>query len=73
MLSRTRSQFTRFAGAIVVAERIEDSTVDVAIEADSVDTANPERDAHLRANDFLDSDAHPQLRFRSTAVEWAAG
>ncbi len=73
MLTRTRGHFARFAGTIAVAERIEDSTVEVAIEAESIDTANADRDAHLRDNDFLGSAAHPQLLFRSTAVEPAAG
>lgn len=73
MLTRTRGHFARFAGAITVAERIEDSTVAVDIEAASVDTANPDRDAHLRANDFLGSDQHPALRFRGVVVEPAAG
>jgi polyisoprenoid-binding protein YceI len=39
-----------------VAEPIESSTVDVRIDAASIDTGNPDRDAHLRSADFLHAD-----------------
>ncbi len=72
MLTRTRGHFARFAGTITVAERIEDSAVAVAIAAESVDTAYPDRDAHLRSHDFLGSAAHPEILFRSTGIAPAA-
>ena len=35
----------------------------------SLSTENEQRDAHLRSPDFLDAEKHPEIRFRSTAVE----
>jgi polyisoprenoid-binding protein YceI len=45
------------------------STVEAVIDATSVDTGEPKRDAHLRSADFLDVDHHPSITFRSTRIE----
>ena len=44
------------------------SFVDVELDAASVDTGNPDRDKHLRSADFLDTEHHPTITFRSTEV-----
>jgi polyisoprenoid-binding protein YceI len=44
------------------------SSVEVEIEAASVDTGVAERDAHLRSADFLDVQKYPTLTYRSTKV-----
>ena len=44
------------------------SSLQLTIEAASVDTANPDRDGHLRSDDFLDLEHYPQITFASTAV-----
>jgi polyisoprenoid-binding protein YceI len=38
------------------------------IEAASVDTHEPNRDAHLKSADFFDAERFPQLKFRSTGA-----
>jgi polyisoprenoid-binding protein YceI len=45
------------------------STVEAVIDATSVETGEPERDAHLRSADFLDVERHPSITFRSTSIE----
>lgn len=42
--------------------------VDVSIDAATLSTGEPQRDAHLKSADFLDVANHPQIRFRSTEV-----
>lgn len=69
MVSKVRGQFTSFSGAITVADPPEQSSVEVTIDAASIDTADAKRDEHLRSADFLDVENHPTLTFRSTAVE----
>ena len=69
MISKVRGGFREFEGTIYIAERIEDSWVEVVIEAASIDTRDRTRDEHLRSPEFLDVEHHPELRFKSTRVE----
>jgi polyisoprenoid-binding protein YceI len=69
MVSKVRGRFTRFTGTVTIGETPEASGVVAAIDAASIDTAEPKRDAHLRSADFLDADTYPTLDFRSAAVE----
>ena len=67
-ISKTRGRFSTFSGDIVVAERPEDSRVNVEIDAASVDTRDAGRDEHLRSADFFDVANHPTLTFVTTGV-----
>jgi polyisoprenoid-binding protein YceI len=67
-LSRTRGRFGTFEGTISIGEQPEDSSIDVTIDAASIDTRDEGRDAHLRSDDFFGVEAHPSLRYRSTGV-----
>ena len=67
-LSRVRGAFRSFTGGVDVAEQPEGSSVQVSIDAASVDTGEPARDEHLRSPDFLDVASHPTIDFRSTKV-----
>lgn len=72
-LAAVHGRFSSFTGVITVAEHdVTASTVDVEIEAGSIDTGNAQRDAHLRSRDFLDTANHPTLHFVSTGVTRSA-
>ena len=45
------------------------SSVRVSLDAASIDTGQEARDQHLRSADFLQTDEHPTIEFRSTNVE----
>ena len=49
------------------------SAIAATIYADSVNTHNPERDAHLSSADFLDVTTYPTLEYRSTGISWQEG
>ena len=70
MITTVRGRFERFTVAV---EADEDdptrSSVDVEIEAASVDTRNAQRDADLRSANFLDTDQYPLITFKSTRLE----
>ncbi|MEY9847949.1 YceI family protein [Streptacidiphilus sp. MAP5-3] len=69
MVTKVRGSFNAFNGAVQVdAEKPEQSSVELTIEVDSIDTRNADRDGHLRANDFLDVANHPTITFRSTGA-----
>ncbi|MEM8795182.1 MAG: YceI family protein [Pseudomonadota bacterium] len=50
-------------------ENVEKSTLDVTINAASVDTNSKDRDDHLRSPDFLNAVEFPTITFKSTKVE----
>ncbi len=50
-----------------------DSSVEVEVDLDSIDTNDEKRDAHLRSADFFDTDVHPTMTFRSTSVRRGKG
>ncbi|NEB77691.1 hypothetical protein G3I40_21110 [Streptomyces sp. SID14478] len=64
-LARIHGRFNTFAGALRVADRIEQSAMHVVIDASSIDTNVKMRDDHLRSGDFLDVDRFPTLEFYS--------
>lgn len=45
------------------------SLVTAVLDASSIDTGQAQRDAHLRSPDFLDTEAFPEITFRSTRIE----
>jgi len=69
MFAKVRGAFTDFEGSLVVADDPEESSVEVAIQAASVNTNDENRDNHVRSNDFLNVSEYPTLTFRSTKVE----
>ena len=72
VISKVHGRFARWSGTLALDDqRPEQSRVDIRIESASIDTHEPQRDAHLRSADFLDSDAHPEISFRSTRIESA--
>lgn len=68
-ISKVRGNFTDFSGTITVGETAADSAAHFTIQAASIDTAQPQRDEHLRSNDFLDMENHPTLEFHCTEIE----
>jgi polyisoprenoid-binding protein YceI len=71
MITKVRGRFGTFSGSVNVAEVPEESSVEVTIDAGSVDTGQEQRDAHLRGPDFFDVEKHPTLTFKSTSVSLA--
>ena len=69
MVSKVRGRFTDYEGTIVVADDPADSSVEVVIQAASINTNDENRDNHVRTNDFLGVEEFPTLSFRSTKVE----
>jgi len=68
MLTKVRGRFTEFEGTIEVAERPENSSVNVEVKTASVQTNAEQRDEHLRGADFFESEEYPVMTFRSTGV-----
>jgi polyisoprenoid-binding protein YceI len=67
-VSKVRGRFQRFTVDVVVGETLADSSVTAVIDLDSVDTGNPDRDAHVRSADLLDVARRPTMAFRSRSI-----
>jgi polyisoprenoid-binding protein YceI len=70
MVTKVRGSFNEFDGSgYFDAEHPANSSLQLTIQAASIDTRNADRDGHLRSNDFFDMDTYPEITFVSTAVE----
>lgn len=74
MITTVRGRFTGVTGTLVTDDRDPaKSAVDVVIDAATIDTREPQRDAHLRSADFFDVGQFPTLTFRSTGIDGTPG
>ncbi len=72
MISNVRGEFRTVRGDLKLNEAdITQSEIDIEIDTSSIHTRDEQRDAHLRSPDFLDTERHPRLTFRSTKLEKA--
>ncbi len=71
MVAKVRGRFTDFTGTIEVGADPLKSKVEATVEAKSVDTGDEGRDAHLRNEDFFDTDNNKQWTLVSTGIEVA--
>jgi len=69
LITKVRGRFTDYSGTIEFhAEHPAESKVNITIQAASIDTAEPKRDAHLRSDDFFAAEQFPTLTFTSTKI-----
>lgn len=70
MVSKVRGVFEKWGGEISLnPANPAATTVDIAIDAASINTKDAQRDGHLRSADFLNVEQFPSIRFKSTKVE----
>ncbi|WP_208975933.1 YceI family protein [Pseudovibrio exalbescens] len=68
--STTDGRFGDWEGTLVIDEDApENSSVEITIDMNSIDTFWEERDAHLKSADFFNVEANPTATFKSTKVE----
>src|SRR5258708_26782639 len=70
MISTVTGQFNKFSGTVETEE--EDFTtakVHFQAEVNSISTNNEQRDMHLKAGDFFDTEKYPVLVFESEKME----
>src|SRR6266481_8044716 len=70
MIATVRGQFKGVTGTVNWDDQdLTKSTVDVTIDAATVDTGEPKRDADLKSANFLDVANNPAITFKSTKIE----
>ena len=69
LVTKVRGRFTDFDGRILLDEaQPELSSVTFTIQAASIDTNEPDRDKHLRSEDFFFAEKFPTITFTSTRI-----
>jgi polyisoprenoid-binding protein YceI len=70
MISKVRGEFHAVNGTVTVdTTDITKSSVEVTIDASTIDTREPDRDKDLKSPHFLDIAKYPTMTFKSTKVE----
>jgi len=75
MISNVKGEFTSIKGTLQLdSSDVAKSSLAVAIDANSINTREPQRDTHLKSADFLDLEKFPNITFNSSTVtEKASG
>jgi polyisoprenoid-binding protein YceI len=70
VISKVRGRFTQFSGVVTLADdgSLEGGSVKAEVKIDSIDTAEPKRDGHLKSADFFDAEKFPTMSFESSKV-----
>jgi polyisoprenoid-binding protein YceI len=70
MIATVRGQFKGITGEVNWDDQdISKSSVDVTIDANTVDTGEPKRDADLKSGNFFDVAHYPTITFKSRKIE----
>jgi polyisoprenoid-binding protein YceI len=69
MISNVKGEFTGVSGKLELnSEDIGKSSVEAVIDTRTLNTREPQRDAHLKSADFFDVEKFPTIAFKSTLV-----
>ena len=74
MITNVKGRFTGVEGTVQIDEtNLEKANVDVRIDAATIDTREPQRDAHLRSADFFNVETFPHITFTSKQITGRSG
>src|SRR6476660_6254899 len=69
MITTVKVRFADVQGTVRIDEAdLSKSQADIAIGVASIDTREPQRDAHLRSADFFEAETFPTITFRSSRL-----
>ena len=70
MIANVKGYFSKITGVLTRNEsNVANSSVEVSIEAASIETRDAQRDAHLKSADFFHVEEHPFLSFKSNGIK----
>jgi len=74
MISNVKGKFTGLSGTLTLHETDHTlSSVQASVDVATVNTGDPQRDAHLKSADFFDVEKFPKMTFKSTRVASKSG
>jgi polyisoprenoid-binding protein YceI len=70
MVARVHGRFNKINGELFLDDRNPaNSKLEATIDAESIDTQEEKRDAHLKGADFFDIERFPKITFRSQEIQ----
>jgi polyisoprenoid-binding protein YceI len=74
VISTVTGAFKKFSGEVnSETGDFDNASVRFNIDVNSVDTNQPQRDAHLKNSDFFEADKYPEISFESTSFKKISG
>ena len=73
MITNVKGRFPTMTGRVRLDPATSQPDVEVTIDASSISTGDPKRDAHLRSADFLHADQYPSIQFRANRLKGDVG
>lgn len=68
-ISLIRGRFAEVEATLDVGADLASSSLGATIGMGSIDTGNPDRDAHVKSSDFFSAEVNPKMTFASSAIE----
>ncbi|SDC29198.1 YceI family protein [Paraburkholderia lycopersici] len=65
-----RGKFTKSSGTVTLDRAAKTGTVDVTIDASSIDTGNSQLDKHVSSAEFLDTAKYPTATYKGTSIRF---
>ncbi|QGZ55462.1 YceI family protein [Paraburkholderia acidiphila] len=65
-----RGKFTKSTGTVTLDRAAKTGTVDVTIDASSIDTGNSQLDKHVSSAEFLDTAKYPTATYKGTSIRF---
>ena len=70
VVAKVRGQFERWTGTVFAQNgELDKATVEVTIDASSIQTGVADRDAHLKSADFFDVASYPEITFKGREIK----
>ena len=68
-ISSVRGRLKAKGGTVTMSDDGSLEGVEATLDAASIETGEAQRDGHLRSPDFLDTESHPEISFKSTGIQ----
>jgi polyisoprenoid-binding protein YceI len=69
-ISVWRGKFTKTAGTVTLDRAAKTGTVDIVVDAASIDFGHAKMEEHARSKDFFDVETHPKITYKGKITQW---